>query len=213
MVKDKIRNIFSNIKRVKDDAVDKNRDALDKAYEARKPAAVAKVEELRLAKPTATPKEILSSLEKDLAEAEKQFGLTSEQFSAEAMSFVISSFEVHRQASGKTISRSRTLDILMVVDSKAVKIARKIVGGAFIVASIFPVAKAAKGAKGTKAALKVGVALVTAKSVLDKTSDSGKVSQFLISSVKKHLGPTPSTWANETNFREKSTKSGKSSKK
>lgn len=203
MAKEQIRSAIQKLKKVKDDALDKNQEALDKAYESRRPWAIEKIVELRAAKPTATPKAIIGQLEKDLLDAEKRYGITSEQFSSEVMLYVISALEVHQQATGKELSRGRIVDIMMVVDSSAVKTARKVLGGAVAIASILPIGR---GAKAVKTVLKVSAVIGTAKVVLNKAKDSGKVSQMVISSVKKNLGPAPAKWASEAPKAKKATK-------
>ena len=201
MAKEQIKAAFEKIKKVKDDTLERNREALDKAYETRRPFAIARIEELRILQPTATPNAVIGLLEKDLLEAEKKFGVTTEQFSSAVMMYVISTLEVHQQATGKELSRGRIVDIMMIVDSRAVKGARKVLGGAIAVATFLPIGR---GAKAVKTALKVGAAIGTAKVVLDKAKDAGKISQLVISSVKKTLGPVPVRWATEIKPQEKS---------
>lgn len=210
MAKPDLKAFIEKIKGVRDDALDKNRKALDSAYEARKPWAVAKLQELREANLTATPRQIVALLEKELKQAEQDFGITSENFSSAVMLYVLTVVEVHQQSTGNKLDRGRIVDIMMVVDSAAVKGARKVFGVAMAIATFLPIGR---GAKAVKTIVKVGAAVGTAKVVLDKAKNAGKVSDFVISSLKKSLGPAPAKWPATDSFEPRPKKAVRASKK
>jgi hypothetical protein len=197
--KDSVANVAKNaLSWTKDTAAkakDKSREGLDRAYEARKPFAVAALEQLRADNPKASPRKIQEILDEQLMATEAEFDSSSEDFSSAVSLYVITSLEVHDIDEEDEGKHQKLIDLAVILDSSAVKIARKAVGVAATVVAFLPQGKAIKGVAVARKAV-AGAAI--AKGVLNKTKGNSRVAKTIIERTAKVLGPAPATWPTET---------------
>ena len=175
-------------------AKDKGREGLDKAYEAKRPFAIEALEQLRADNPKASPRKIQEILDEQLKATEAEFDSSSMDFSSAASHYVIASLELHdidEQADGK---HQKLIDLVVILDSSAVKFARKAIGVAATVVAFLPQGRAIKGVAVARKAV-AGVAV--AKGVLNKTKGSSRVAKSIIERTAKVLDPAPATWPAE----------------
>jgi hypothetical protein len=189
------KSAFTWTKETAGKAKDKSREALDKAYEAKKPFAVAALEQLRADNPKASPRKIQEILDEQLMATEAEFDSSSEDFSSAVSLYVFTSLEVHdidEQDEGK---HQKLIDLVVILDSSAVKIARKAVGVAATVVAFLPQGKAIKG---VAVARKAVAGAAVAKGVLNNTKGNSRVAKTIIERTAKVLGPAPAAWPAET---------------
>lgn len=179
-------------------AKDKTREGLDKAYQAKKPIAIENLIDLRRANPKATPAEIQTILDDELREAESQSGMGSSEFASVVSMYVFTSMELHNLEDGSPANRQKLTDLMVMLDSSAVRVARKVVGIAATAVMLLPQGKAIKGVRVARKALTgAAAAAVTTKGVLKANGKDLAISGTVISQTKKILGPAPKTWASE----------------
>ena len=175
-------------------AKDKGREGLDKAYESKRPFAIAALEQLRADNPKASPRKIQEILDEQLKATEAEFDSSSMDFSSAASLYVITSLELHdidKQADDK---HQKLIDLVVILDSSAVKFARKAIGMAATVVAFLPQGRAIKG---VALARKAVAGAAVAKGVLNKTKGSSRVAKTIIEKTAKVLGPAPATWPSE----------------
>lgn len=172
---------------------DKSRESLDKAYEARRPTAIAKLAELRSRNPKATPAEILELLEDSLQATESSAGVHSTEFSSAATLYVLTAIEVYREAGATEVNAGRVTDIMLAIDSSVVRNTRKAIGVAI---EFLPYLQSIKKLKFLKKVTKIGKtkAGIGVAKLLSKTQIAGGASSLISSSVLKELGPVPESW-------------------
>ena len=97
--KDSVANAAKNAlnwtKETAGKAKDKSREGLDRAYEAKRPFAVAALEELRAENPKASPRKIQEILDEQLKATEAEFDSSSLEFSSAVSLYVFTSLELH----------------------------------------------------------------------------------------------------------------------
>ena len=179
-------------------AKDKTRKGLDKAYEAKKPLAVEALIQLRRQNPKASPTKIQSLLDDQLREAEKQSGMSSSDFASAVSMYVFTSMEMHNLEDGSPANHQKLTDLMVMLDSSAVRVARKVVGVAATAVMLLPQGKAIKGVKVAKKAIAGSAAAVAAtKGALMASGKELAISGTIISQTKKILGPAPKSWSTE----------------
>ncbi len=197
--KDSVANVAKNAlswtKDTAGKAKDKSREALDKAYEAKRPFAIAALEQLRADNPKASPRKIQEILDEQLRATEAEFDSSSEDFSSAVSLYVFTSLEVHDIDEEDEGKHQKLIDLVVILDSSAVKIARKAVGVAATVVAFLPQGKAIKGVAVARKAV-AGAAI--AKGVLNKTKGNSRVAKTIIERTAKVLGPAPAAWPAET---------------
>jgi hypothetical protein len=189
------KSAFTWTKETAGKAKDKSREALDKAYEAKKPFAVAALEQLRADNPKASPRKIQEILDEQLMATEAEFDSSSEDFSSAVSLYVFTSLEVHDIDEEDEGKHQKLIDLVVILDSSAVKIARKAVGVAATVVAFLPQGKAIKG---VAVARKAVAGAAVAKGVLNKTKGNSRVAKTIIERTAKVLGPAPAAWPAET---------------
>jgi hypothetical protein len=197
--KDSVANVAKNaLSWTKDTAAkakDKSREGLDRAYESRRPFAVAALEQLRADNPKASPRKIQEILDEQLMATEAEFDSSSEDFSSAVSLYVFTSLEVHDIDEEDEGKHQKLVDLVVILDSSAVKIARKAVGVAATVVAFLPQGKAIKGVAVARKAV-AGAAI--AKGVLNQTKGNSRVAKTIIERTAKVLGPAPAAWPAET---------------
>jgi hypothetical protein len=176
-------------------AKDKGREGLDKAYEAKRPFAIAALEQLRADNPKASPRKIQEILDEQLRATEAEFDSSSLDFSSAASLYVITSLELHDIDEQADDKHQKLIDLVVILDSSAVKFARKAIGMAATVVAFLPQGRAIKG---VALARKAVAGAAVAKGVLNKTKGSSRVAKTIIEKTAKVLGPAPATWPAET---------------
>jgi hypothetical protein len=176
-------------------AKDKGREGLDKAYEAKRPFAIAALEQLRADNPKASPRKIQEILDEQLRATEAEFDSSSMDFSSAASLYVITSLELHDIDEQADDKHQKLIDLVVILDSSAVKFARKAIGMAATVVAFLPQGRAIKG---VALARKAVAGAAVAKGVLNKTKGSSRVAKTIIEKTAKVLGPAPATWPAET---------------
>lgn len=176
-------------------AKDKSREGLDRAYEAKKPFAIAALQQLRADHPKASPAKIQAILDEELKAAEAEFDSSSVDFSSALSMYVFTSLELHEVDEDAESKHQKLIDLVVILDSSAVKFARKAVGVAATVVAFLPQGKAVKGVAVARKAI-AGAAV--AKGVLASTKNQSRVAKTIIERTAKVLGPAPSSWPNET---------------
>jgi hypothetical protein len=189
------KSAFTWTKETAGKAKDKSREALDKAYEAKKPFAVAALEQLRADNPKASPRKIQEILDEQLMATEAEFDSSSEDFSSAVSLYVFTSLEVHDIDEEDEGKHQKLIDLVVILDSSAVKIARKAVGVAATVVAFLPQGKAIKG---VAVARKAVAGAAVAKGVLNNTKGNSRVAKTIIERTAKVLGPAPAAWPAET---------------
>jgi hypothetical protein len=197
--KDSVANVAKNAlswtKETTAKAKGKSREGLDKAYEAKKAFAVAALEQLRADNPKASPRRIQEILDEQLKATEAEFDSSSLDFSSAAALYVFTSLELHDIDEEDEASHQKLIDLVVILDSSAVKFARKAVGVAATVVAFLPQGRAIKG---VAVARKAVAGAAVAKGVLDKTKGSSRVAKTIIERTAKVLGPAPATWPTKT---------------
>jgi hypothetical protein len=177
-------------------AKDKTRESLNKAYEAKKPFAVEAL--IRRENPKANPTKIQALLDDELREAEKESGMGSSDFASVVSMYVFTSIEIHNLEDGSPANLQKLTDLMVMLDSSAVRVARKVVGIAATAVMLLPQGKAIKGVKvARKAIAGAAAAAATTKGALKATGKELAISGTIISQTKKILGPAPKSWATE----------------
>lgn len=172
-------------------AKDKSRESLDRAYEAKRPFAVEALEQLRADNPKATPVKIQKMLDEELMAVEAEHDSTSGDFASAVSMYVITSLELHSVDVESESKHQKMIDLMVVLDSTAVKVARKAVGIAATVVMFLPQGKAVKGVAIAKKAI-AGAAV--AKGVLASKKAESRVAKTIIERTAKILGPAPKAW-------------------
>ena len=190
-------------------AKDKGREGLDKAYEAKRPFAIAALEKLRADNPKASPRKIQEILDQQLKATEAEFDSSSMDFSSAASLYVITSLELHDIDEQADDKHQKLIDLVVILDSSAVKFARKAIGMAATVVAFLPQGRAIKG---VAVARKAVAGAAVAKGVLNKTKGSSRVAKTIIEKTAKVLGPAPATWPSETPKAKATKKSAKPNK-
>jgi len=170
---------------------DKSRESLDRAYEAKRPFAVEALEQLRADNPRATPAKIQKMLDEELMAVEAEHDGTSEDFASAVSMYVFTSLELHDVDVEAESKHQKMIDLMVVLDSTAVKVARKAVGIAATVVMFLPQGKAVKGVAVAKKAI-AGAAV--AKGVLASKKAESRVAKTIIERTAKILGPAPKSW-------------------
>ncbi len=165
--------------------------AIDAAYEKRRPLAQANLKDMRLQHPKANPRKIIQLLDEELKKAELELGAISADFTSEAMLYAVTVFEVHQHARGKLLERAGIIDLLIIIDNGVVKSARKLLGGAVSLLAV--VTPQGRGAKAAAVAGRLAVARASIDAAASKT---GKpvVSEKLISLTATKLGRVPANF-------------------
>jgi hypothetical protein len=182
-------------KQTADKAKGKSREGLDRAYEAKKPFAIAALQQLRADNPKASPAKIQAILDQELKAAEAEFDSSSLDFSSALSMYVFTSLELHEVDEDAESKHQKLIDLVVILDSSAVKFARKAVGVAATVVAFLPQGKAVKGVAVARKAI-AGAAV--AKGVLASTKSQSRVAKTIIERTAKVLGPAPASWSNET---------------
>lgn len=175
-------------------AKDKSREGLDKAYEAKRLFAIAALEQLRADNPKASPRKIQEILDEQLKATEAEFDSSSLDFSSAASLYVITSLELHDIDEQDDDKHQKLIDLVVILDSSAVKFARKAIGMAATVVAFLPQGRAIKG---VALARKAVAGAAVAKGVLNKTKGSSRVAKTIIEKTANVLGPAPATWPAE----------------
>jgi hypothetical protein len=172
-------------------AKDKSRESLDRAYEAKRPFAVEALEQLRADNPKASPSKIQSLLDEELKAVEAEYDSSSQDFASAVSLYVFTSLELHDVDEDDDSKHQKLIDLMVVLDSTAVKVARKAVGVAAAVVMILPQGRAVKGVAVAKKAI-AGAAV--AKGVLANKKTESRVAKTIIERTAKILGPAPKSW-------------------
>lgn len=171
---------------------DKTREALDKAYEAKKPEATSYLKRIRKANPDASPAEILLVMQKDLAKAETKSGSETEEFASATTLYVFTAVEVYGKKFKDAPSRQRLIDTTVLIDSEAAKIIAGLVGVGFTILL------ARFGGKATKNVIaKVAGAGAFASMLNVKNPGKKGASWIAVNAVSTFLGPVPKSWPAE----------------
>jgi hypothetical protein len=185
------KTAFSWTKDTAAKAKDKSREGLDRAYEAKRHFAVAALEQLRVDNPKAKPVKIQEMLDEELMAIEAEHDSTSEDFASAVSLYVFTSLELHHVDVEAESKHQKMIDLMVVLDSTAVKVARKAVGVAAAVVMILPQGRAVKGVAVAKKAI-AGAAV--AKGVLVNKKAESRVAKTIIDRTAKILGPAPKSW-------------------
>ena len=169
----------------------RSRDAFDKAYERKLPAARANVLRLRTAHPDFSPAQVMHVLEKDLSERENAQGV---DFNSAVALFVVSAAEVQGDAVAHPVRLHRLLDAIVVVDSRAAKLATRYGG---LAASLI-LAKFSAGQKvaALSASALAKVSWVPRVLAIAGIRNAGRSSaaRAAIAATRAVLGPIPADW-------------------
>lgn len=192
------KNAISWTKDTAGKAKDKSREGLNKAYEAKKPFAIEALIQLRRENPKASPTKIQTLLDDQLREAEKESGMGSSEFSSIMSMYVFTSIELHNLEDGSSANHQKLTDLMVMLDSSAVRVARKVVGIAANVVMLLPQGKAIKGVRVARKAIEgTAAAAAATKGVLKANGKELAISGTIISQTKKILGPAPKAWASD----------------
>lgn len=107
---------------------------------------------------------------------------------------VFTSLELHEVDEDAESKHQKLIDLAVILESPAVKLARKAVGVAATVVAFLPPGKAIKG---VAVARKAVAGAVVAKCVLSKTKNESRVAKTIIERTATVLGPVPATWPAE----------------
>ncbi|MEY4654886.1 MAG: hypothetical protein RL523_285 [Actinomycetota bacterium] len=175
---------------------DKSRDSLNKAYEAKLPVAKEVLSHLRSENPKAGPYEVQLLLDDQLRNAEQEFGGASVEFSTAVSLYVVASLELHEMDDDDTdIKHQKLMDLMVILDSSAVKFTRKAVGVAAAAVMLVPAARATKGVLvAQKVVIKSATLAAATKTVLSKGKLDTKISNQIIARTGKVLGPASKVW-------------------
>jgi hypothetical protein len=173
---------------------DKSRESLDRAYEAKRLFALEALTQLRADNPEAAPAQIQIILDEELMSVEAEHDGTSEDFASAVSLYVFTSLELHDFDVEADSRHQKMIDLMVVLVSTAVKVARKAVGVAAAVVMILPQARAVKGVAVAKKAI-AGAAV--AKGVLANKKAESRVAKTIIERTAKILGPAPKSWRDQ----------------
>jgi hypothetical protein len=191
------------------DLNEKTRQGIEKSYQAKRPLAIAKIEAIRYAAPKGTPADAQIILDRELNTVETKKGVLSVSYTSAASLYILSSMELRQLDPNSTEAHQKLVNLLVLVDSRAVRVTRRLANVAMWVVPYLKVAKgakvvtvAAKSAKIAKRAASIKKTLDAAKVVamplanvaLKDVKKSGRVTSYIIEQTSKILGPTPSTW-------------------
>jgi hypothetical protein len=172
-------------------AKDKSRESLDRAYESKKPLAEQALAQLRSENPKANPTKIQALLDDALRSAEEEYGTSSVEFSSTVSLYVFTSLEIHGFDEDVESKHQKLIDLMVVLDSSAGKVARKAVGVAANIVMLLPQGRAVRG---VALAQKAVAGAAAAKNVLAQSKIETKVADTVIARTTKILGPAPKTW-------------------
>jgi hypothetical protein len=175
-------------------AKDKSRESLDRAYESKKPLAEQALAQLRSENPKANPTKIQALLDDALRSAEEEYGTSSVEFSSTVSLYVFTSLEIHGFDEDVESKHQKLIDLMVVLDSSAVKVARKAVGVAANIVMLLPQGRAVRG---VALAQKAVAGAAAAKNVLAQSKIETKIADTVIGRTTKILGPAPKTWKND----------------
>lgn len=194
---------------------DRSRDSLNKAYEAKLPVAKEVLNQLKTENPEASPYEVQKLLDEQLRNAEIEFGGTSVEFSTAISLYVVASLELHEMDDDDTdIKHQKLIDLMVILDSSAVKFTRKAVGIAAAAVMLVPAGRATKGVVAAQKVITKGATLSAAtKTVLAKTKLEAKMADQIISRTAKILGPASKAWKQNTTAKKTAKKSPPSKRK
>ena len=105
--------------------------------------------------------------------------------------YVFTSLEIHGFDEDVESKHQKLIDLMVVLDSSAVKVARKAVGVAANIVMLLPQGRAVRG---VALAQKAVAGAAAAKNVLAQSKIETKVADTVISRTTKILGPAPKTW-------------------
>ena len=203
----------------------KAQDGIQRAYQTKRPLAVAKVSALREENPEITPRDAQEILDAELNSVEAARGPLSVKYTSAASLYLMSSIEL-RQLDPKSKDTAKTLfNLLIILDGRAVKGLRHVLRIGIWLVPHFKALKATKvAAKGAQVAVKVNkarkvikaakvVAIPLAKNGLQNVLNSGKASAYIIEQTAKTLGPAPTSWKAQPAKAPKAKTSAKTAKK
>jgi hypothetical protein len=206
----------------------KAKDGIQRAYQSKRPLAMAKVNSLKEEYPKISPREAQEILDSELSSVEASKGPLSVRYTSAASLYVMASIEL-RQLDPKSQDTAKALfNLLIILDGRAVRGLRHILNVGLWLLPFAKEMKAAKAvpvvAKGAQVVVKANkakkvlktakaVALPVAKGGLDNLLNSGKASAFIIEQTAKTLGPAPASWKSQAAKASKAKTSTKSSKK
>ena len=206
----------------------KAKDGIQKAYLAKRPLAVAKVNSLKEEFPKITPSEAQDILDAELNSVEAAKGPLSVRFTSAASLYVIASIELRKLDPKSKDTAKALFNLLIILDGRAVRGMRHLLKVALWLLPIAKEMKVAKAApvvaKGAQVAVKANkakkvlktakaVALPVAKDRLDGLLNSGKASAYIIEQTAKALGPVPASWKAQASKPSKANTAAKTSKK
>jgi hypothetical protein len=202
----------------------KAQDGIQRAYQAKRPLAVARVNALREENPDITPRDAQDILDAELNSVEASKGPLSVKYTSAASLYLISSMEL-RQLDPKSKDTAKTLfNLLIILDGRAVKGLRHVLRIGIWLVPHFKALKATKvAAKGAQVAVKVNKARKVIKAAkfvapvakygMQNVLNSGKASTYIIEQTAKTLGPAPTSWKAQPAKASKAKTSAKTSKK
>ena len=187
---------------------EKTRKAIEKSYKAKRPLAISKIESIRHASPKSTPTDTQMILDRDLNTVEARKGVLSVSYTSAASLYVLASMELRQLDPNSAEAHQKLVNLLVLVDSRAVRVARRL---ANVAIWVVPYLKLAKGAKVVSVATKSAQMARRAASVkktldaakvigplaavaLKDVKKNGRVTSYIIEQTGKILGPTPATW-------------------
>lgn len=184
----------------------KAQEGIQRAYQAKRPLAQAKVNALREEYPDITPRDAQEILDAELNNIEASKGPLSVKYTSAASLYLMSSMEL-RQLDPKSKDTAKALfNLLIILDGRAVKGLRHVLRIGIWLVPHFKALKATKvAAKGAQVAVKANkarkvikaakvVAVPLAKNGLQNALNSGKASAYIIEQTTKTLGPAPASW-------------------
>jgi hypothetical protein len=199
----------------------KAQDGIQRAYQAKRPLAVARINSLREENPAITPRDAQDIFDAELNSVETAKGPLSVTYTSAASLYLISSIEL-RQLDPKSKDTAKTLfNLLIILDGKAVKGLRHVLRIGIWLVPHFKALKATKAAaKGAQVAVKVNkarkvikAAKVVAVPLAKNALNSGKASAYIIEQTTKTLGLAPVSWKAQPTKTSKAKASTKTSKK
>ena len=203
----------------------KAQDGIQRAYQAKRPLAVAKVNALRGENPKITPRGAQEILDAELSSVEASKGPLSVKYTSAASLYLMSSMEI-RQLDPKSKDTTKTLfNLLIILDGRAVRGLRNVLRIGIWLVPHFKAFKATKvAARGAQVAVKANkarkvikaakvVAVPLAKNGLQNALNGGKASAFVIEQTANALGPAPDSWKAESAKPSRANTSTKTSKK
>ena len=173
-----------------------SREALDRSYQAKIPIAKEKIALLRSANPELTPSEVQDFLNQELIEAESEFGAASVKYSTLASLYVVASAELRELNIKDKAEHQRLMDLVVVIDSKAVRFVRKAIPIALMFIPSGAIAKVApkSAALITRLSKSKKILVPVVAKVVTKIDTKAKVSKKVIDLTLKSLGNPPTKW-------------------